>query len=415
VEPIKIDGVLSAMKPDARVQFPQAAAPVDESLAKAVVNLSNSLVKGDSDGFAKLLDADGKSALDALVGGGEWDASTSRLEAVRILSIEDLQPQAGSNSMTAARILMAVQEPGDAYVLAWSAFKRSLGWEFSAATAPEGSKARASDWDNALTAGPAAGGSGADISAVIAWAKTEMTRRMDSANKNNGVAAPMPKPDATIAAAIEAGLDPTPEDIKALVDIGTSKRGEGNNVVTEDKVYQFVSQILGMTESAVRDLAKGGGGADAGEKEYQVASPGSIPGIASLNCYVQFAVHELEMMNHPSKPTPADMAKGFARRWSTTDQVVNSERALGEKEAKENRILEPVEFYDMMEAMNERYKSLSMSVPMDKLFARVNELTGIDIGTLQALYEMGKAEKESAAQEDKGPRLRLRLPGRRRR
>src|SRR4051812_11902011 len=40
-EKVAVDGILQTMRVDARVQFPQGAAPTDESLARAVISFAD--------------------------------------------------------------------------------------------------------------------------------------------------------------------------------------------------------------------------------------------------------------------------------------------------------------------------------------------------------------------------------------
>src|SRR5262245_53734699 len=87
-EPVKTDALLQAMKADARVQFPQGAAPTDEGIARAVISLADALARGDTDKMKTMLDPAGKTVLDKLVAAGAWEDSTGKaIEAVRVASL----------------------------------------------------------------------------------------------------------------------------------------------------------------------------------------------------------------------------------------------------------------------------------------------------------------------------------------
>jgi hypothetical protein len=152
------------MKPDKRVQFPQAAAPVDETLARAVISLADALARGDATKFGGMLGGDAKPLLDQLTSDGAWDESTAKIEAVRIVMIDDqAPPPPPSATMTSAHIYVAVQQPGAAYVIGFNATRDDAGWKFAGTRSTSQTKPRASDFDSmsamalARDAGPATG------------------------------------------------------------------------------------------------------------------------------------------------------------------------------------------------------------------------------------------------------------------
>lgn len=159
-EPIQIDPLMQSVKPDQRVQFPQVAAPVDETLARAVIKLCESMVKGDSGAMGAMLDPAGRGILDRLVGSGEWDETTQKIQAIRVVNIINLGDPT-SAQMSAANVYLAVQEPGKAYVLAWLASRAGDTWVFSGNVSTSMTKARASEFDglseDALSKDPAPG------------------------------------------------------------------------------------------------------------------------------------------------------------------------------------------------------------------------------------------------------------------
>ena len=160
-DPVQVDALMQAAKPDARVQFPQAKAPIDESLAKAVIALADTLAKGDADKLKGMLDdsKEGKPTLEALVTSGEWDDSYKTIEAVRVVFL-DPSPN-DQTQATSASLALAVQEPGGAYIMGWSASRSGDGWSFKGLKCSASVKARASDWDESGSSLLAVGGSSA--------------------------------------------------------------------------------------------------------------------------------------------------------------------------------------------------------------------------------------------------------------
>lgn len=145
-EPIQIDPLMQSVKPDQRVQFPQVAAPVDESLARATIKLCEAIVKGDSSTMSGMLDPAGRAILERLIASGEWEDTTQKIQAIRVVNIINLGDLT-SAQMSAANVYIAVQEPGRAYILAWLASRAGDTWIFSGNVATKMTKARASEFD----------------------------------------------------------------------------------------------------------------------------------------------------------------------------------------------------------------------------------------------------------------------------
>lgn len=145
-DPIQIDPLMQSVRPDQRVQFPQVAAPVDESLARAVIRLCEAIVKGDSSALGGMLDPAGRGILERLIASGEWDDTTQKIQAVRVVNTINLGDPT-SSEMSAANVYIAVQEPGKAYVLAWLATRAGNTWIFTGNVATKTTKARASEFD----------------------------------------------------------------------------------------------------------------------------------------------------------------------------------------------------------------------------------------------------------------------------
>jgi hypothetical protein len=170
-EPVQIDPLRQAMKVDARVQFPQEKAPVDEDLARGVLSLADAIVRGDSAKMQGLLDPTASGALASLTGSGEWDEATGKIEAIRVVRLVD----AGGIGM----VTLAIQDPQGAYILNWAAAKSGEKLVFTGAPAADGVKPRASDWDKpgvALDAPLATGG----LSPTDTDATEDSSRAQDS-------------------------------------------------------------------------------------------------------------------------------------------------------------------------------------------------------------------------------------------
>lgn len=141
-DPIKVDGVLQSMKPDARVQFPQASAPYNEDAARAIISFADALAKGDSDSLRRMLGPSGQGVLDRLSADGDWEAATKKIEGVRVVSVNHAGPNAPSFIFG-----LAIQEPGSAYALRWEGTKTGSDWVIEPMSCTSETKSRASDFD----------------------------------------------------------------------------------------------------------------------------------------------------------------------------------------------------------------------------------------------------------------------------
>jgi hypothetical protein len=142
-EPVDINGVLSSVKHDSRVQFPQASAPADRTLAEATIRLASALAKGDSKEFGSLLDPGAKAILEDLVSSGSWADATKKIEQVRVISVSSRTEEKATQS----DVTLAVQVPGQAFLLAWAGTRSGDAWTFKNAWADGAMKSRASEFD----------------------------------------------------------------------------------------------------------------------------------------------------------------------------------------------------------------------------------------------------------------------------
>jgi len=100
---VEIDGVLQSMGADKRVVFPQTYAPVDRTLAEAIVKLGTALAKGDATGMEGLLAPEARPALAMLKASGEWEASTGKIEGLRVVMVTETP---GVERATSSEVLL---------------------------------------------------------------------------------------------------------------------------------------------------------------------------------------------------------------------------------------------------------------------------------------------------------------------
>lgn len=136
-DPVTVDGILQSMNADPRVQFPQAKAPTDESFARAVIALADSIVRGDAAKLRPMLMPPARAVLEQLEGGEDWSNETSKLEAARVVL--------ASSPMA----VIALQDPDGAYILGWVGTKVGDSWVFNTAPTSGEIRRRASEWDAA--------------------------------------------------------------------------------------------------------------------------------------------------------------------------------------------------------------------------------------------------------------------------
>lgn len=141
---VQVDPILASMSPSAKVQFPQTAAPHNEALARAVIAFADALAKGDAEKFEASLGPADKQWMSRLTNDGSWETETAKLEAVRVVMVED-----GVNAdPTGAAVYFALQTPEGADVIGWGAAKVGDQWMFIGAPSTKATKRRASEWDS---------------------------------------------------------------------------------------------------------------------------------------------------------------------------------------------------------------------------------------------------------------------------
>ena len=136
-DPVRVDELIT----DPRVQFPQKFVPVDESLARAVVNFASDLAAGDREGFEAALDAPARSTLDLLVESGQWTGATASIQVVRVVRLDA--------SGSTADVGLAIQDAQGAYLTGWRAQQSRDRWVFGAMPSPPRSALTAAELDGA--------------------------------------------------------------------------------------------------------------------------------------------------------------------------------------------------------------------------------------------------------------------------
>jgi hypothetical protein len=108
------------------VQFPEKYAPDSEALAQAIADFASALATGDASAFSDMLSEEDRGLLRAdLVPSGRWAESTSEVNAIRIVNLEDGE--------SIARVAIAIGTGNEAYLTAWSARRLSGDqWQFTA-------------------------------------------------------------------------------------------------------------------------------------------------------------------------------------------------------------------------------------------------------------------------------------------
>jgi hypothetical protein len=108
--------LLQTAHADKRVQFPSEKAPADEKVALSIIDFASAFAKGDSKALSAMLTGEAKDVLQQLTGTGQWEESTAKIEAVRVVEVS--APGLNPQSFTFA---LAVQEPGIAYPVRFNA------------------------------------------------------------------------------------------------------------------------------------------------------------------------------------------------------------------------------------------------------------------------------------------------------
>lgn len=230
-EPVDARAVVQALNASAAVQFVESQAPLDRSLAEAVVRLADAFARGDAGAARRLLDRPAQGVLDTLVASDEWAEATARIEAVRIVWIDDYARS--SEAPTAASVALAIQEPGASYILRWDGSKVFDSWVFAGVPATPEVRVRATAWDG------------------LSQSDYEYAGGMALADGAN----PFGLPEEVLAQLRAMGLDPDNLDIdaieKMLADLGDQ--------IPEEIVRQIRDLIRKLRDAGITPGATPGG------------------------------------------------------------------------------------------------------------------------------------------------------------
>lgn len=304
-DPVQLSPLMGGA--DARVQFPQEKAPYDRSLAEAVIAFAGALASGDDAALSDSLTLSGRGILDSMLADGSWFDATDKIEAVRVVYLGQ-QPDLDEDA-SSADFVLAVQEPGGAYTLGWSATETDGGWVMSPVPTADATLPRAADWDGSSMGAysSAAGWSGATTSGggelggsagddsfdpeyarliqsepILVYMDTEMAKRFFGQ-----MLAAAPDPDAAIFQAISMQTRLSAADIGELFERGKAASGRGELPdaaafkgyidkgieeiaemqgtpaaammpdglpTTKDETFEALASILGKTANELSDL-----------------------------------------------------------------------------------------------------------------------------------------------------------------
>lgn len=143
-EPVQLDRIRASLDVDARVQFPQEQAPVDEELARAVFTLASALANLDAARMQPLMTNQGRAVLAAV--SSEW--FDVQVEGVRIVFMS-ASAKTTRDARDALVVTAIADNTGDPMVLVWNATRAgSAQWLFNPAPATDATRATLASWDN---------------------------------------------------------------------------------------------------------------------------------------------------------------------------------------------------------------------------------------------------------------------------
>ncbi len=209
-----------------------------------------------------------------------------KIEAIRVVQFTDLTPggpgggPGGSGQSTAGTVHFAIQEPGVAYLVGFTAVRAGDKWVFSGSEAAASTRTRATDYDGgvesvapSLAASDPGSGGVTDIekALVTAYLAVELQKRvMEKAGMSFDI-------NAAKQQAATMGMDPSQFDEalaqgKALsraksimpesgmlVMLFTTMKTLGAGKVTDEQIIQFMSNIISQPEKPIRDILTAAG------------------------------------------------------------------------------------------------------------------------------------------------------------
>lgn len=288
--PVRIEISPLMIGVDARVQFPAGKAPYDRNLAEAVISFATALATGDDATLGGMLGLRSREILDSMLADGSWFDETDEIEAVRVVYLG--QEPDGADDANFAEFVLAVQQPGKAYTLGWSADDTDGGWVMSPMDTVDLVLPRAADWDGESMgdyqsergwgAGPAGAGMaempGQDASLVAYLASQTVMNLMSAGGtpmdldpamvaQYASMANPAGAGGITPAQAMQmmedgkrraqAGERPGSAEVQALVQGLSMAAGAMGQSWDEAKILSAMAEVLGISESAMREIFEG--------------------------------------------------------------------------------------------------------------------------------------------------------------
>ena len=225
------------MQVDPRVEFASSQAPVNQSLAKAAIELADAFAKGDNEALRKLLDKSQTGILDSLLASEQWYDATEPIEAVRVVSI-DPSSRLNPDPQT-TKLAIAIQDPSGAYMLGWTGRKVFDDWLFTAVPTDATEQRSVKAFDGRMPT-TSAGMEGVDASSLFAGIPAEALTMM-----------------------AQFGLDPTNPDPLRLQNF-LDKMGDRlpADIVETLRVILAALQALSGNDDAGADASGGGDSAD---------------------------------------------------------------------------------------------------------------------------------------------------------
>jgi hypothetical protein len=252
----------------------------DAGIVTAAAKLASAMAKGDEDAFGKQLDPSAKMLLDGLVASGEWTDATKAIEAVRIVTIADVEPPAEPDA-TAGAVVLAVQEKGSSYVVAFRGKRTGDNWTWTGAGVESGAKPRASAWDGTRPGISASVASSGGEEGGDGGLPTSLAGVMDAANmsseaivaaylaeqlgKNFGAPVPSMTPEMQRQAKllseqakkkIEEGTVPSAKQFRGVIEMVAKLTGK-----PEADLLAPAAAILKISPDKAKELYDEGGGA----------------------------------------------------------------------------------------------------------------------------------------------------------
>lgn len=143
-DPVDTEALLQQAQADRRVQFPREQAPISEAMAQGIIAFADALVRNNTAALRGMLDDAGRGVMSDLATTGDWDEGVGKIQSLRVVYLEGART---NEERPYGEVTFAIQEPGEAYLLRWSATPGPGGYIFGPLEADSAVRPRASDFD----------------------------------------------------------------------------------------------------------------------------------------------------------------------------------------------------------------------------------------------------------------------------